>query len=628
MISVDFETYSPVDLKNAGLYRYCEHPDTDILCMVLQHDGKFTCWMPGDPVPSCIQSSSKFRAWNAQFERNIWNTVLVKKYGFPPTTVHHWQCTAAQAYAVGAPYALDKAALFFGMEQKKSSGHVMKRLSQPGKDGKRITPTAGELQELLAYCKQDVVVESALADFLPPLSDAEQRVYRFDQVINGRGIYCDLDLAKQAADFWDDYLPKLDVEIQALTDGISGTRVAALTEWLRQNGVPLSTLAKGTIVSKLDAPLPKNVERVLRLRLEIGSTAVKKFTKFPVVACADSRIRGMFRYHGASTGRWTGNLVQVQNLPRGNVPEEELPLAMSIVRSRTSHAVIRSIWGDNLGQWLGSLCRPVLQAAPGKKLVVGDFASVEARCVAWLAGQADLVGMFAQGVDAYKYMASKIYSKPIEHVNKSERFLGKTAVLGCGYGLGHDKFKSQLKQQANIDIAVDLAKRCVCGYRDSYPKIVKLWKTIEHAFRKAITNPENRTPVTLPQGCSVQRDGDWVFITLPSSRRLAYYKALPDMTFQGATSSGGFWRESTYGGKLTENICSGICRDLLVFAMFNLDAAGYTVIGSVHDEIICEVPDEPKYTPEGMLTIATQLPYWAANFPLAGEAWEGKFYHK
>ena len=628
IVSVDLEAYSPVDLKDAGLYRYAEHPDTDVLCVVFDD----TAWVPGQPVPDIVRKATKFRAWNAQFERNIWNAVLVPKYGFPSTSIQDWQCTAAQAYAVASPYALDKAAEFFGLEQRKDAAgkRLMMQLSKPDKRGKRPVPTPEQLKALIAYCKQDVVVEIALAKLLPPLSQPEQRVYEFDQVINARGIYCDLQLAKDAEEFWARYLPTLEQELLSLTGGIAGTQVGQLTAWLQSQGVGVSTLAKGTIKNLLESKLPENVVRVLNLRLEIGSTALKKFAKFPVVACKDSRIRGMFRYHGASTGRWSGNLIQPQNFYRGIIESEELPLAIDLLRSDCTN-VIKSLWPkNNMAEFLGSLCRPVLRAAPGKKLVVGDFASVEARGVAWVAGQENLLQQFREGKDAYVYMAADIFNKQTNAVTKMERFLGKTAVLGCGYGIGHVKFRGQLKQQYNIEIDESLAKRCVYGYRNSFPDVVNCWHTVEYGLKSALRKVKYTSP--LPKNGGASRGRKWLFMKLPSGRVISYYEPKFDVAgklqFKGAIIGGGSMIESTYGGKILENYVSGLCRDLLVNAMFNLEAAGYKIVATIHDEIVCEVDDDPKYSAEEFLRIAIQTPEWAEDFPLSGEAFESYFYHK
>lgn len=634
MISVDLETYSAIDLKDVGVYVYSEHPSTRVLCAVFNHPAWLDdaqVWVPGMPKPArviqAINNGSHFSAFNAGFERTMWRNYLVPKYGWPDIPLDRWHCTAAQAATVGLPKKLERCAEFLELTTRKDmEGHaLMMKLCKPDKNGIRIVPTPEQLQRLIEYCIGDVAVEMELAATLPDITPDEQLVWLLDQEINDRGLYVNIDFARAAVAFWDEHLERINNEVKLITGGISGTQVGKLAVWINQQGTQCVSLAKEIVQDLLASTgITTQVRRVLKLRLEAGSTAVKKYPKFIECATKDGRVKGLFRYHGARTGRWAGNLLQPQNFPRGILKVHEIPAAQEFVR-RKDFRSIQTIWG-NVGSVLGSLCRPTITAGPGKKLVVGDFEQVEARGIAWLAEETALLRAFQSGRDVYKMMAAAIFNTLPKYVTEQQRFLGKTTVLGCGYQMGAVKFKRQLKTQFNTVITVELAERCVYGYRNANPNVVKLWGTLEECVTKAIEG----NPTTF-RGVKFEKAGVWLWITLPSGRRLAYYK--PEIAHDGirilSTNQGGKpMTEQLYGGKIAENVISGICRDMLVFAMQNLEAENYTVAGTVHDEIVSETDRLACYSAEGMKRIITELPAWAPGFPLAAKCWEGDFYRK
>lgn len=629
IVSLDLESYSEINIQDTGVYVYAQHPSTRVLIAVF--DG--LVWEPGSPKPqnilAHIAAGGHFSAFNAGFERIMWREIMVKRYGWPEVPLERWHCTAAQAAAMGLPKRLDHCGLFMGLTNiKDADGHtLMMRLSRPTKDGKQPVPTYDEMLRLISYCQGDVASEKELSQSIPQLSDEERKVWLLDQQINDRGLYVDLDFARAAGEFWDGYLQRINAEVQQLTGGLKGTQVGALVQWINRQGVPCYSLNKTLVQGLLDTELPSNVRRVLELRLEAGTTAVKKFPKFIECACSDSRVRGSLRYHGASTGRWAGNLIQPQNFPRGVLKAEQVPLAQQLVREKDVDA-IDMLWDAGIGKVVGSLCRSVIVAPPGKKLIAGDYGQVEARGVAWLAKEPSMLRAFHEKQDVYLVMAGKIFGKAPDRCNDQERFLGKGTVLGCGYQMGHDRFKRQLKEMYNVTISVQLAKQCVYGYRNANPCTVALWGELEQAARLAI---ESNGDVRL-RGLVFVRDRDWLFIILPSGRRLAYYK--PKIGEDGISiiapdhNNGLPYRESLYGGKITENVVSGICRDLLVHAMTGLESAHYTIVGSVHDEIITEVPDKPAWRIAEMQRIMVNKPLWAKGFPLVVEGWEGYYYRK
>lgn len=629
-ISLDLESYSEVDIKSAGLHIYARHPSTEILVAVF--DDANGVWIPGQPKPARIVNhilnGGHFSAFNAAFERTMWSQIMVGRYGWPDIPLEHWHCTAAQAAAMGLPKRLDHCGLFMELKHiKDDAGHsLMMKLSKPDKKtGKRITPTPEQMQSLINYCISDVLSEKELAASLPPMSPSERKVWLIDQTVNERGIYVDTDFAHEAQDFWKEYLKRLDDRTRQLTGGIGATQVEKLTHWINKRGITCVSLAKGNIVDMLENQLPDDVRKVLLLRLEAGTTAVKKYPKFIECACSDSRIRGTLRYHGASTGRWAGTLIQPQNFPRGVLKTEaEVKLAETLVRER-NHTLMRGIWGG-VGKVVGSLCRSTIRPAPGNKLIAGDYEQVEARGVAWLADEAGMLGAFRNKIDVYVMMATRIFNKPPEEIDDSERFLGKGTVLGCGYEMGWLRFQRQLKEQFNVVISERLAKTCVYGYRDANPNIVNLWRKLETCFKAAIGGD-----MAYLKGLCFFREGDWLYIQLPSGRRIAYFKARvsgKNIEIIAPGKDGKPHREQLYGGKIAENVVSGMCRDFVVSAVDGLESALYSVILTVHDEILTETPDLPDWSDTEMLSIMGRVPKWAPNFPLAVSGWEGYFYRK
>jgi DNA polymerase len=365
---------------------------------------------------------------------------------------------------------------------------------------------------------------------------------------------------------------------------------------------------------------------VLELRQDGGKSSVAKYLAMKQRACDDGRVRGNLMYHGASTGRWSGAGVQLQNLPRDTVKDWE--------------------WSrDNLDpadpKTMGTLSRMIrgcIIPDEGNKLMWVDYASVEARGVAWLAGQKDLVSLFSANGKIYEEMASKVFNVPVQDIGKDskERFIGKTVVLGCGYSMGALRFRQQCAAMGT-DIDEELAQRAVDAYRQGYSMIPALWRGLNKA---CIASVENMGTITNYETIQFLADKDWLVVRLPSSRKLFYrtpriiqvsgpFGNRPNIEYMSVNSFTKKWQwERTFGGKLTENIVQGLCRDLIADAMLRLDRSGYEVIASVHDEVICEVPVDGHYTLDEMTKLMCELPDWATGFPLSAEGKEGKRYGK
>lgn len=647
VISIDFETRSTVNLKKTGVYTYALHPDTDVWVMAYAvDDGPVRVWRPGDPVPSVFRNPeavTEYRAWNAEFERVVYAAVLARRYGFPRVPLEKWFDTAAQAAAMALPRGLGNAAQVMGLPvQKDQDGRrLMLQMSKPRrieKDGTIIWWDEPEkIDRLVDYCCTDVQVERALGKVLPPLSPKERWVYIMDQRANTRGFQVDHALVAAAQAVTDQVAEKAGERLAELTsyEVRAVTDVNGITSWLKHNGLPdLPNLQKDTVRDLLAGELPsQEVREVLQIRADTGKTSTAKLSAFLEAAGPDGRVRGTVLYHGASTGRWAGRLVQPQNFPRPEYKNVErfIPTVMAGGPFDEPPAVVVS-----------SLLRSMIVAGPGKVLRSGDYSQIEARVIAWLAGQDDLVRLFEEGGKVYETMASVIFGKPVYEINKDsfERQIGKNSILGCGFGMGWERFQEQVKEQTGIDIPDELAKQVIEVYRGKNARIKSFWDEIYRAAFRATARPGSVERCGR-NGCirfAVHKDVLWC--TLPSGRRLAYSlpriedretpwgEVRPTLTFCTVNGPARRWeRVSTYGGHLTENVVQAIARDCMAEAWLRLEVAGYPVIMTVHDELVAE-PDAGHGSQEEYERLLATRPSWAPDLPVAVEGWEGRRYRK
>lgn len=645
-VSLDFETRSTVDLRKTGVYKYAEDKNTDVWCMAYAWEGSedVRVWRPGDAIDEelarWIADGHTMRAWNAQFERNIWNEILHKRYGWPATPIDQWVCTAAEARAMALPGKLEDAAKVLGVEQQKDTqgANLMLRMARPRSIDEDGTPIWWDVPErvlrLISYCKQDVRTEGAVAVALRRLSDTETEVFRLDQRINDRGVELDVKLAKAAKTLAEKASLEANRNLYDLTEGKVGkaTNVAKLTAWLRENGVEVDSLGKTSLRDLRAQDLPDNVLRALSVRAEAGKSSVAKIESMLQAVCKDNRIRGLLLYHGAATGRWSGRLVQPQNFPRGSVDEPERFIDR-VYGKQFDEIDIESPVLDVVS----SLLRAMLVAAKGHKLIAADFSAIEARVLAWLAGEELLLNTFRTGGDVYKVMASRIYGVPADQVDKAQRQMGKQAILGLGYGMGWRKFISAC-DGVGITIDEDTARQVVTLYRETNSEIVDFWRDLERAALTAVKNPG--TVETVRGRIKYTQRGGYLWCVLPSGRPLAYAKPriIEKETPWGSTQEAvQFWgmdsftkkwsSHDLYGGLLCENNTQAIARDLLADAMLRMESKGYPVILSVHDEIVCEVKEDFGSVAE-FESLMSELPEWAKGCPVDAEGWEGKRFRK
>lgn len=628
-----------------------------------------------------VRRADIIEAHNAEFERSIWRRLMMPRYGWDNVPDRTWRCSAAKAAAFGLPRSLDGAAkaLKLPVEKDQEGYRLMLKMCRPRKPRKGEAPglywheDPEDLKRLFQYCVQDVVTEHALSAVLPDLSPKEQEVWFVDQAMNERGILADVDSSTVIIHAIDEYKKDLEEALADLTFGqiTTAKQAARIAEYC---GLP--NVTKATVAAALDTDLNTNIRRVLEIRRELGLSSISKFDAILDRACRDKRLRANAMYHGAvPTGRWAGKGVQLQNLPRAGIDPDAFELALGLFQDR-DFVWMENLFGRDPIALAQALIRPMIMASPGHDLVCADFSSVEARVLMWLAGQRDGIEFFKSGADIYCEMASTIYDgRPISKKDKIERQVGKHAILGLGYGMGAPKFIITCKVQGNIDVDKKLARRAVKAYRGKFPNVRQLWYNNERVAIEAVgtEKPVECGPVTW------LREDRWLFCILPSGRRLVYpYPALivePAFIYPCVNEDGdettvmivgkqnlearlkkrlsdedlkcigkpiereksilthmgvaqGQWvRESTYGGKLVENIDQATARDLMAEAMLRHEAAGYKVLMSVHDEIIAEAP-EGFGSVEEFERIMAELPPWAAGCPVAAEGWRGKRYRK
>lgn len=649
-LSVDFETRSTIDLRRCGVYRYAEDPTTDILCMAWAFDDEDpNIWVPGEPIPAAVsahvQSGGEMRAWNAEFERLLWRYVLGPRYGAPVPTVEQWYDTAAEAAAMGLPRGLDAAAKATGVSQQKdAAGHrLMLRMSQPRSVSEDGTVTWWDdqkrLDQLFAYCKQDVRTEQAMYAVTVRLSPDERRVFLLDQAMHDRGIHLDTSLVRGGIEIAAEASRRAAEELTRLTGGEvqSVQQSAKLVTWLRSRGCDVTSVDRASVRDLLNGSVDDVTARVLSVRADASRTSVAKLNSMQSAVCADGQLRGLTVYCGAHTGRWAGKLVQPQNFPRGEVPNIEACLPAI---ARADYEAVSCIAPPLTV--VSSALRSMLTAREGHHLIAGDYSAIEARVLNWLAGQQDVLALFAAGQDVYKHNAARLYGIPLDEVQKfPHRHTGKFQELACGFGMGAVSAVTKAHDIYELELTPEFAQQIVDDYRQSHHAVREFWNATQDAF---ITSVQERAPVRFGHNglLVVDTQGAYTGVTLPSGRILYYpsprvvQRETPWGAVQAAFSYVGVcqathqWaRDTTYGAALVENIVQAVARDILAYAMLRLDNAGYPPILCVHDEIVVEVPAGNMDAQVAEVTRLMEAPEaWTRGCPLSVEAWAGPRYRK
>ena len=645
-LSCDIETFSDVDLIRCGVYKYADSPDFEMLLFAYAADDGDVHIIDiagGEELPEKIIQAIKSdtvvkTAYNAQFERVCLSRYLKLPEG-EYLNPQSWYCTAVQAAELALPLSLADVGSVLGLErQKMTEGkELIKYFCVPCKPTKsngnrtrnRPCHDINKWETFKKYCMRDVDVERQIADKLKmyPIRDEEHRLYVLDQIINDRGVLVDSELAEQAVKL-NSIQTTVAVEQAYMITGLENPNsVTQLKQWLKENGVEIESLSKKAVKSLADET-DGDVSEMLKLRLLMAKTSVKKYEAVIRSVCSDNRVHGMMRFCGANrTGRWSGNILQPQNLPQNHLPD--LTLARDIVKDG-DFEMLDMMFG-NVPNVLSELIRTILIPKPNHRFIVADFSAIEARVLAWIAGEQWRIDTFKNGGDIYCASASKMFKVPVENhgVNGELRQKGKISELACGYGGS----VGALKNMGAVEMGVqeNELQGLINDWRNANPHIVRFWYEVGNAAMKAI-----KEKTTVPLGKLVfAYERGILFIRLPSGRRLSYIKPRigtnrfggDSITYMGINSAKKWDRLETFGGKLTENIVQGTARDLLANALINAANAGYDTVFHVHDEIICEVPNGYGSVDElcRLMCIKTD---WADELPLNADGFECEYYKK
>ena len=643
---VDFETRSELDVRDVGTYKYVNHPSTQPICMswALNDGGIKTHNFLENPTPpqevsDALQSGAVFVAHNSAFDAGIWDRLP----GVVKTSLDRTIDTSAKCRAFNIPGSLGSAAEFLNLTfRKMTTGKILvSRLSSP----KSVNPTVWDEDPravglMLEYNAQDVIVLRELDRRVPDLSESEQNVWKFDQIINTRGIGIDRDFCLAGNELVEAYKVELDKEIGSVTNGAvqKVSQVARLTEWVKKQGVNVESIGKSDIIDLLEKGVPEQVKTALEIRRAYAKSSASKLATMLECLNGDERVRNQFLYHGAGTGRWSGRLGQFQNLPR--FPKELKAVREVIFKALKSWDMegIKQA-GMPVTFAVSSVLRAVICASTGNRLYGGDFSSIEARALAWLADQKDLVDRFANNEDVYLYTAARIYRRNITKADEKERMIGKVATLALGYQGGANAF-TKMAINYGVRIPEKEARQIVRDWREANHKIVEYWYSVERASVDAMEFA-GKTVGVGPKGRRVAfcfKNGN-LMCRIPSGRILYYPQAdletrtvfgkrVKQTSYMGEVATKkGMFRISQYGGKLVENITQAVARDCMVEAALQHEKSGYHVVATIHDEILSETPDNFGSLDEFTALMTAPIP-WAENLPLAVEAWTGHRYWK
>lgn len=642
---VDLETFSSVDLTKSGIYRYCEAPDFEILLFGYSVDGDavqvvdFTAGekLPPEVFAALIDDTVIKWAFNAQFER----ICLSKWLGLPTgqyLNPRSWRCTMIWSAYMGLPLSLEGAGAVLGLEKQKltEGKELIRYFCQPcrpaaangGRTRNLPIHAPDKWEAFKAYNRRDVEAEMAiqakLAKFSVPEDEWEN--YILDQEINDRGIKLDMTLVRQAIRCDEQCRSELMQSMRELTALQNPNSVAQMKSWLAEHGLEVETLDKAE-VKELLKTAPGNLRRVLELRQKLAKSSIKKYTAMENAVCSDGRARGLIQFYGANrTGRFSGRLIQVQNLPANHMID--LEQARNLIRYGQYEAA--EMLYDSVPEVLSELIRTAFIPKPGFKFIVADFSAIEARVIAWLAGEKWRQEVFASGGDIYCASASQMFRVPVEKngVNSHLRQKGKFAELAIGYGGSVGALKAMGALEMGIE--EEELHPLVSAWRKSNPNIVRLWWDVDRAAKMAV---KERT-TTETHGIRFSYQSGILFITLPSGRRLAYVKprigenrfGSDCITYEGVGGTKKWERIESYGPKLVENIVQAISRDLLCYAMRRLDALGYNIVMHVHDEVVIEASCD--VSPEDVCRIMSETPPWAEGLLLRADGFECQFYKK
>ena len=655
MITIDIETRSDKDISKCGVYAYTDTPYFDILLFAYSIDGQpvqVVDMANGEEIPenvlvALVDENVIKRAFNVNFERVCLSKYLRKNYpqyfqsySIDEDTVgdflnpESWHCSMIHARTLGLPSSLAEVGKVLGIEQQKmTEGKALIKFfcvpydtidGVPQFHSPTDYPDKWEIFK--AYNKRDVEAELEIDRRLSrfPVPDFLWKEFYLDQEINDRGILVDMQLADKAIGLDAEAKEELTAEMKRLTGVENPNSVYQLLDWLETQGYKSDSLGK-TQVQELIKTAKEPVKSVLQMRLQLSKSSVKKYTAMKNTACSDNRARGMFSFYGASrTGRWAGRNVQLQNLPQNHLPD--LSEARELVKYG-SFEDIQMLY-DDVPDTLSQLIRTAFIPRQGMKFIVADFSAIEARVIAWLAGEEWRMKAFANGEDIYCASASKMFGVPVvKHgENGHLRQKGKISELACGFGGSVGAMKAMGAD--SLGLSDTELKQIVTDWREASPHITELWWAVDRAVKKAV----KEKTATKTHGLLFSYEAGFLFIRLPSGRRLAYAKPYigknkfggESVTYMGINAQKKWDRLESYGPKFVENCVQGIARDLLMYSMQTLSQ--YFIVGHIHDEMIIECPKDTKL--DEICQQMARTPDWAKGLLLRADGYECSFYKK
>ena len=642
-ISWDLETYSSVDLTKCGVYRYCESEDFEILLAAYSIDGgavQVTDLACGEKLPQEIldvledETVEKW-SYNSQFERICLSRLL----GYPAgdyLAPESWRCSMVWASTLGLPRSLESVGVVLGLEKQKltEGKDLIRYFCVPCRPTKANGGRMRNLPEhdpekwerFKAYNLRDVETEMQIQKRLSnfPVPDTIWEEYHLDQEINDRGIGVDMELVRQAIAMDARSRERLTAAMRELTELENPNSVQQMKQWLADHGLETDTLGKKAVAELLKTA-PGPLREVLSLRQQLAKSSVKKYAAMENAVCADSRAHGMFVFYGANrTGRFSGRLIQLQNLYKNTMPD--LAQARALVRSGNYEAL--SLLYEDIPDTLSQLIRTAFVPQDGRKLIVADFSAIEARVLAWFAGEKWVLEVFEKGGDIYCETAARMFHCRVEkHGENAElRQKGKQATLSCGYGGSVGALKAMGALEAGM--TEEELQPLVDSWREANPNIVRFWWDVDRAVKDCI---RQRVP-TETHGLHFDYRSAMLFITLPSGRRLAYVKPRigenqfggESVTYMGVGGTKKWERLESYGPKFVENIVQGTARDILCYAMQTLKNC--SIVAHVHDEIIIEA--DRRMSVAAVCEQMGRTPPWAKGLKLRADGYECEFYQK
>lgn len=641
-LAIDIETYSDVDLINCGVYKYTDSDNFEILLFAYSVDDEETKIvdlasgeeLPEEIVEMLLDDSVIKTAFNANFER----TCLSRHLGVK-LKPEAWRCTAVQAAMLALPLSLEGVGVVLGLDkQKMSEGKELiryfcspcKATKSNGGRTRNLPENAPEKWELFkTYCIRDVDVEKQIRKKLwkYPIPEKEQQLYCLDQRINDRGIMVDRNLVNHAIAcdlLYKETATKRAYELSELENPNS---VSQLKGWLTEKGIEVDSLAKAT-VEELVVKTEGDVQEMLKLRLAMSKTSVKKYEAIDRSVCKENRVHGLLQFFGANrTGRWAGRLVQIHNLPQNHI--SDLELARGLV-SDGRYDDVEMLY-ESTSNVLSELIRTAFVAKPGSRFIISDFSAIEARVLAWLAGEQWRIEVFQTHGKIYEASASAMFHVPIEEITKTSplRQKGKISELALGYGgsVGALTAMGALK----MGLSEEELPSLVTTWRNANPHITKFWWAVDEAAVKAV---RDKKPSRVGR-VAFEYSSGILFVTLPSGRKLSYVKpkmgvnkfGKEGITYEGIGESKKWMRLETYGPKLVENIVQAASRDILAEAMLRLEKEGFDIVCHVHDEVVLEVPEGVSSVDE-INEIMAVNPEWTNGLPLSAAGFESQFYKK